>query len=57
MMMEKHKLSGIWKRTEKKNGVELEMGFLPRHSGKPSRALLRSVRLYEQHTGKPVTIL
>jgi len=57
VMMEKHKLTGIWKRTEKKNGVELDLNFLPLHSGRPSRALLRSVRLYEQHTGKPVTLI
>lgn len=56
VMMEKQKLTGIWKRTEKKNGIELGFSFLPQHPGKPSRPLLSAVRLFEQHTGKPVTL-
>ncbi|WP_018628094.1 winged helix DNA-binding domain-containing protein [Niabella aurantiaca] len=57
VMMEKHKLTGIWKRTEKKDAIGLGLSFLPQHPGKPSRDLLRSVKLYEQHMGKPVSIL
>ncbi|MCF3108046.1 winged helix DNA-binding domain-containing protein [Niabella sp. CC-SYL272] len=57
VMMEKQKLTGIWKRIEKKNGIELGFNFLPGHPGRPSRHLLDSVRLFEQHTGKPVTLV
>ncbi len=56
VMMEKQKLTGIWKRTEKKQGIELDFSFLPQHPGKPSRHLLGSVRLFEQHTGKPAIL-
>ncbi|WP_300599873.1 winged helix DNA-binding domain-containing protein [Niabella sp.] len=57
VMMEKQKLTGIWKRTEKKQGIELAFSFLSHHSGKPSRPLLNAVQLFEQHTGKPVTLI
>lgn len=57
VLMEKQQITGIWKRTEKKTGIGLELGFLPPHSGKPSRDLLRSVKHYEQHMGKVVSIL
>ncbi|SDD62761.1 winged helix DNA-binding domain-containing protein [Niabella drilacis] len=57
VLMEKQKITGIWKRTEKKNGIELGFSFLPQHSGKPSRALLSAVQRYEQYTGKPVILM
>ncbi|MBZ4191879.1 winged helix DNA-binding domain-containing protein [Niabella beijingensis] len=57
VMMEQQKLTGIWTRTEKKNGIELGFNFLPEHSGTPSRNLISSVKHYEQHTGKPVNFL